>query len=113
MRRSIRTSWPSAAMRFVAKQRRKVAADPDLDAVDAKFPGTTVLGGYPTAAQRGHRACAMPSAQPGCRQLQDNSRLLPASWQYSLQYLLSFGAVQLQAGCAHFLISDIGPNLHR
>ena len=29
----------------------------------------------------------------------------PASWQYSLQYLLSAGAMQLQAGCAHFFRS--------
>jgi hypothetical protein len=33
--------------------------------------------------------------------------VLDASWQYSLQYLLSAFDMQLQAGCAHFWFCDI------
>ncbi len=52
---------------------------------------------------------ASSPAQPGWPQLHASSSVSPASWQYVLQYLLSFAAIQLQAGWAHFLFSDIHP----
>ena len=47
------------------------------------------------------------SAQSACPQLQESSIVLPASWQYVLQYFCPAGAMQVQAGWAHFFWSAI------
>src|ERR1700683_4858174 len=65
-----------------------------------------------------HPLCASPSAQPGWAQLQASSTVALASLQYWLQNLSSFGATQLQAGCAHLRLSGIDsvldqPSIHR
>src|ERR1700722_14682688 len=65
------------------------------------YPSLT--GTDPTASSR---------AQPAWPQLQESSIVPLASLQYWLQYLLFSGTEQVQAGWAHFFLSDMSRHLH-